>query len=309
MEVDKTYKWGAIESMIKTIEGDLWSYHQDKEATKEFEMILRNILSGGHPMMCTRFIDTMFGVEMRKRGKEAYPEIIERSMKEIWPEPNQVCRMMRAVYYKNVHESQTWYFTLQRLVLWLLNDVLDAAQAKQAADAVVFKRINGCLCILLVNRKWKPLGYALPGGHVNYGEKFVDAAKRELKEETMTDAIGEPVFLGLYDDPARDPRGHVISAVFIVVIADDARPVGNDDAESAVWLPVSVVLDPNFSSMMAFDHQKIIADAVKKMEEQDEKDALKKKCAALEASIAEIKKEYEHRLHVMQLYLDDELKK
>ena len=38
--------------------------------------------------------------------------------------------------------------------------------------------------IVLVERRNPPPGWALPGGFVDYGESFEDAARREAKEET-----------------------------------------------------------------------------------------------------------------------------
>jgi 8-oxo-dGTP diphosphatase len=70
--------------------------------------------------------------------------------------------------------------------------------------------------ILLVKRKkeaFKGL-FALPGGFVNEGERVEDAAKREAKEETSLD-IELVDILGVYSEPNRDPRGHIMSTVFV----------------------------------------------------------------------------------------------
>jgi len=70
--------------------------------------------------------------------------------------------------------------------------------------------------ILLIERKKEPFkGYmVLPGGFVNEGERVEDAAKREVKEETSLDIVLLEI-LGVYSEPKRDPRGHVMSTVFI----------------------------------------------------------------------------------------------
>jgi 8-oxo-dGTP diphosphatase len=70
--------------------------------------------------------------------------------------------------------------------------------------------------ILLIERKKEPFkGYmVLPGGFVNEGERVEDAAKREVKEETSLDIVLLEI-LGIYSEPKRDPRGHVMSTVFI----------------------------------------------------------------------------------------------
>ena len=60
--------------------------------------------------------------------------------------------------------------------------------------------------ILLQNRvkkDWK--GYTLPGGHLEPGESFVDAVKREMKEETGLDIIN-PKLAGIKQFPIEDGR-------------------------------------------------------------------------------------------------------
>ncbi|MCR5775142.1 MAG: 8-oxo-dGTP diphosphatase [Lachnospiraceae bacterium] len=60
--------------------------------------------------------------------------------------------------------------------------------------------------ILLQNRvkkDWK--GYTLPGGHVEPGESFIDAVKREMKEETGLDIIN-PKLAGVKQFPIENGR-------------------------------------------------------------------------------------------------------
>ena len=73
--------------------------------------------------------------------------------------------------------------------------------------------------LLLVKRKKDPFKGSLsfPGDKVDTGEKVEDAVKRELREETSLD-IALIDILGVYSDPARDPREHRISVTFIARI-------------------------------------------------------------------------------------------
>jgi 8-oxo-dGTP diphosphatase len=107
--------------------------------------------------------------------------------------------------------------------------------------------------IVLVERKYEPLGYALPGGFVEVGETVEKAVLREVKEETGLDAQIVKL-LGVYSEPNRDPRFHVVSVVFVL----DAygEPKGGDDAKKAVVFPIE---DLPFDKIV-FDHAKILKD-------------------------------------------------
>jgi 8-oxo-dGTP diphosphatase len=127
-------------------------------------------------------------------------------------------------------------------------------QPALAADCVVFDKTGR---LLLIRRKNPPFQgqYALPGGFVDYGERMEHAALRELREETGLE--GKIVRLvGVYSRPDRDPRGHCVSAVYLVD-AGDQQPVAGDDAASAEFVA-------DFHSLtLAFDHNEIVADALR----------------------------------------------
>jgi 8-oxo-dGTP diphosphatase len=126
-------------------------------------------------------------------------------------------------------------------------------QPALAADCVVFDKAGR---LLLIRRKNPPFQgqYALPGGFVEYGERMEDAALRELREETGT--AGKIVRLvGVYSRPDRDPRGHCVSAAYLID-AGDQSPVAGDDAAAAEFVE-------NYRAQrLAFDHDEIVADAL-----------------------------------------------
>lgn len=125
-----------------------------------------------------------------------------------------------------------------------------------AVDAVVF---DAQARLLLVRRTFPPFKgrFALPGGFVEYGETVEAAAARELLEETRLKPKTQRL-IGVYSDPRRDPRGHTVSVAFLMTVATGA-PQAGDDAAAAEF-----VADWR-SKKLAFDHDKIVADALKLM--------------------------------------------
>jgi 8-oxo-dGTP diphosphatase len=106
--------------------------------------------------------------------------------------------------------------------------------------------------VVFILRKNPPHGLALPGGFVDEGELVADAAIREAKEETGLDVELVEQF-HVYSDPARDPRHHTVSVVFLARAS--GQPVGGDDAESCIVCAPTALPQP-----LVFDHALILAD-------------------------------------------------
>lgn len=74
----------------------------------------------------------------------------------------------------------------------------------------------------LLIRRGDSGGWALPGGTLEWGETLERTAIRELHEEAGVENVELGRIVGVYSDPARDPRFH---AVTIVVEATIEPPV------------------------------------------------------------------------------------
>jgi 8-oxo-dGTP diphosphatase len=106
--------------------------------------------------------------------------------------------------------------------------------------------------IVLIERRNEPLGWAIPGGFVDYGETVETAAIREAAEETELQITLLEQF-HVYSDPSRDQRQHTLSLVFLAhavgepIAADDACGVGVFE----LW---------NLPQQLCFDHRQILVD-------------------------------------------------
>ncbi len=106
--------------------------------------------------------------------------------------------------------------------------------------------------IVLIERRYPPLGWALPGGFVDVGESLEQAAAREAKEETCLD-ITLNTLLGCYSDPCRDTRGHTASTVYIGESA--GQPRAADDAKN-----LAIFTLDRLPGVLVFDHTDILND-------------------------------------------------
>lgn len=117
-------------------------------------------------------------------------------------------------------------------------------------DAVVFFAGH----VLMVKRKAEPGKglWAFPGGFLNAktDKSLEDAMIRELREETGI-KVPEKVLKGsiedvkVFDAIDRSARGRTITHAFHIVLDDIENPMprvkGADDAEKAMWIPISEV--------------------------------------------------------------------
>jgi 8-oxo-dGTP diphosphatase len=124
-------------------------------------------------------------------------------------------------------------------------------------DVVVLAATETSRSVLLIQRGNPPFrgSWALPGGFVEEGEQVLEAAPRELAEETGL-GVGGLRLLGVYDTPGRDPRGWTVSVVYLAHVPSEVMVTGGDDASDARWFAAEELPE------LAFDHALILADAL-----------------------------------------------
>jgi len=157
-------------------------------------------------------------------------------------------------------------------------------------DIVIFTVRDAHLQVLLVCRKEPPFEgeWALPGGFVRLEESLEEAAMRELCEETgIQDAYLEQLYT--YGCPQRDPRGRVVTVAYYALIPSDRsiRMEGGSDVSQARWFPVDA-LPP-----LAFDHDEIIAYALRRLRYKLEYTAVGFELLPSEFTLSEIQSTYE----------------
>ncbi|MGH3137193.1 MAG: NUDIX hydrolase [Gaiellaceae bacterium] len=160
-------------------------------------------------------------------------------------------------------------------------------------DVVILTMSLGMLHVLLVRRGEAPFEgmWAIPGGFKRPIETLDEAARRELVEETGVDVASLLTQFGAYGDPERDPRMNVVTVGYIAVLRDVGAIEAGTDAADAALIPVSDVL--NGKLQLAFDHQRIVRDAIERVRVELEASGVATAFVGQTFTMAELRAVYE----------------
>ncbi|MCE3287595.1 MAG: hydrolase [Gaiellaceae bacterium] len=160
-------------------------------------------------------------------------------------------------------------------------------------DVVILTMSEGALNVLLVRRGEAPFEgmWAIPGGFKRPAETLDGAAKRELAEETGVDAAPVLKQFRAYGDPGRDPRMDVVTVAYLAVLRDVGAIVAGSDAAAASLIPVSDVLNGQID--LAFDHLRILRDAVERIRVELEVSGIATAFVGSTFTMAELRAVYE----------------
>ncbi|MEX2184581.1 MAG: NUDIX domain-containing protein [Chloroflexota bacterium] len=160
-------------------------------------------------------------------------------------------------------------------------------------DVVILTMVEGALHVVLVRRGEAPFAgmWAIPGGFKRPTETLDEAAKRELSEETGVDAARLLTQFGAYGDPGRDPRMNVVTIGYLAVLRDVGAIIAGTDAADASLVPVADVLMGTLH--LAFDHQRIVRDALERVRLELEVSGVATSFVGATFTLAELRAVYE----------------
>lgn len=163
-------------------------------------------------------------------------------------------------------------------------------QLTLAVDLVILTIDDNQLKVALIRRGIPPFkgDFALPGGFVLPGESVLDAAHRELLEETDL-AVGAAHLeqLATFGEPERDPRGRVVSVAHLALTPSPGALTAGSDAAEAAWFEVGDLPE------LAFDHAEILTAGVERARAKLEYTTIATKFCAPQFSMRELRAVYE----------------
>lgn len=158
-------------------------------------------------------------------------------------------------------------------------DIFAYSHPAVAVDLAIICVRDGALhCVLMHREDGAEMGgdWALPGGFVRRDDDLDATLGRVLVDKTgLRDVHFEQ--LATYGTPGRDPRGHVISVVYLAIVQADALVAGLAGSKNLILVPVTVdwpgeqggpahALGPDGMALsLAFDHADILGDMVKRL--------------------------------------------
>ena len=160
-------------------------------------------------------------------------------------------------------------------------------------DVVILTMSEGLLSVVLVCRGEEPFegSWAIPGGFKRPSETLDEAATRELAEETGVEAARLLTQFGAYGDPGRDPRMNVVTVAYLAVVRDVGAIVAGTDAAVAALVPVSDLLNGRIE--LAFDHLRIVRDAIERVRVELEVTGIATAFVGATFTLAELRAVYE----------------
>lgn len=113
--------------------------------------------------------------------------------------------------------------------------------------------------ILLVKRNTEPFKgrWALPGGHVDFGETAEQAIIRETKKETGLE-FKQLKFFKYYDEINPERAWHAIVLVFTGIVKGKVKRKKINEIANVKWFPINKV----DNMKLAFNHNIILLDWV-----------------------------------------------
>lgn len=153
-----------------------------------------------------------------------------------------------------------------------------------SVDTVLFRLGLARLQVLLLRRLRPPFAgwSSLPGGLLHPREELQAAAVRILRQRAgLDDVYLEQLFT--FGDPARDPRGRVITVAHIALVPP-ATPLPAGDAS---WTPLHAL------PRLAFDHRRIVDYALQRLRGKIEYSPVGFRLLPEEFTLTEVQEAYE----------------